>query len=193
MDDPGAPLIVTLKLDDRSFRFFDEFRQRHFPPERNFIPAHLTLFHHLPGTDLTAIAADLDTVTRHQPPVHLTVSGLRFLGRGVAFNLISTELEALRGQLARTWDFRLQAQDRQRFRPHVTIQNKVLPDEARSLFQHLSENFVPFTVEGKGILLWNYLGGPWEAVGDFPFQTRPTESDAPRSPPLPASNRHHQL
>ena len=44
-----APLILTLKLDQASFTRLDALRQAHFPPERNWLSAHLTLFHHLPG------------------------------------------------------------------------------------------------------------------------------------------------
>jgi hypothetical protein len=29
--------------------------------------------------------------------------------------------------------------------------------------------FVPRTITGTGLLLWRYLGGPWEARGRFPF------------------------
>ena len=63
MDKP-APLILTLELDERSFAFFGAQRRRYFPPERNFIPAHLTLFHALPGEHLPSIAA---WTSRQQP------------------------------------------------------------------------------------------------------------------------------
>jgi len=42
------PLILTLKLDEESQAFFDKQRALYFPPERNFLKAHLTLFHQLP-------------------------------------------------------------------------------------------------------------------------------------------------
>ena len=41
--------------------------------------------------------------------------------------------------------------------------------EARRLKQRLETEFQPFDVVGEGLLLWRYLGGPWEPLGDFPF------------------------
>ena len=44
-----APLILTLALDADSQAHFDALRKQHFPPAINYLAAHLTLFHHLPG------------------------------------------------------------------------------------------------------------------------------------------------
>ena len=164
-----APLILTLALDERAFAFFEAERRRSFPPERNLIPAHLTLFHKLPGAEAGRIAAALTELCRAQPPVLLEATGPRFLGRGVAITLTSPALEVLRRDLAGRWAEWLTAQDRQRFQPHVTIQNKVSPDEARRLHESLARAFQPFPVRGSGLLLWRYRGGPWDAAGSFPF------------------------
>lgn len=43
------PLIVTLALDEQAQARFDALRSRHFPPDRNVLDAHVTLFHALPG------------------------------------------------------------------------------------------------------------------------------------------------
>lgn len=43
------PLTVTAALDEGAFAWFDDLRQSHFPRHRNKVPAHLTLFHALPG------------------------------------------------------------------------------------------------------------------------------------------------
>ena len=37
--------ILTAEMDEDSFGWLDRLRRRYFPPERNFLPAHLTLFH----------------------------------------------------------------------------------------------------------------------------------------------------
>jgi hypothetical protein len=42
------PLIVTALLDEAAQERFDRLRREHFPPERNHLAAHLTLFHRLP-------------------------------------------------------------------------------------------------------------------------------------------------
>lgn len=49
------PLILALKLEQPAFERLDALRRAYFPPERNVIPAHLTLFHALPGDQEAAI------------------------------------------------------------------------------------------------------------------------------------------
>jgi hypothetical protein len=168
MFDP-RPLIVTLALDEASFRFFEAARQRHFPPERNLIPAHVTLFHALPGEQLTTVRHDLDQVCRTQAPLRTDVVGLRSLGHGVAYTLESVGLSRLRDNLADRWGAWLTAQDRQKHRPHVTVQNKVDPEVARALLAELQTTFEPFAATGQGLHLWSYRGGPWDALATIPF------------------------
>lgn len=165
------PLILTLKMDDSSQRYFDRLREEHFPKERNFIPAHLTLFHKLPGEREREISTTLQDLCRHQNPFSLTATGLVFMGRGVGYRLESPTLPAIRKRLAEEWWPWLGAQDRRGFRPHVTVQNKVAPEEARALHRRLEETFTPSRIDAEGLLLWRYLGGPWEAVGSFTFGT----------------------
>ncbi len=165
----AAPLILTLALDERAFTFFDEQRRRHFPPARNFIPAHLTLFHHLPGEQIASIQDMLALWCSGQRCFPIDVTGLRSLGRGVAYTLQSPELPALRTHFATAWASWLTPQDRQKHQPHVTVQNNVDPKEARALLGELSENFVPFRAEGIGLDLWWYRGGPWEKALAFTF------------------------
>jgi 2'-5' RNA ligase len=164
------PLILTLGMDDLSRRYFDRLREEHFPKARNFIPAHLTLFHKLPGDREREISETLDDLRRQQRPLSLTAAGLVFMGRGVGYRLESPALQSVRRRLADAWWPWLGAQDRQGFRPHVTVQNKVPPDAARALHGRLEETFAPFEVGAEGLLLWRYLGGPWEPVGSYGFE-----------------------
>jgi hypothetical protein len=39
--------ILTAEMDDDSFAWLNGLRRAHFPVERNFLPAHLTVFHRL--------------------------------------------------------------------------------------------------------------------------------------------------
>jgi 2'-5' RNA ligase len=165
-----APLILTLALDERSFAFFDGERRRYFPAARNVIPAHLTLFHHLPGEEVDGIRSLLAAVATAHNPFAVAVTGLRPLGRGVAYKLESSALATIRADLARRWAEWLTPQDAQRFQPHVTIQNKADPAQARALLARLEESFAPFMVTAEGLHLWRYLGGPWEAVETFRFE-----------------------
>ncbi len=162
------PLVVTLLLDEAAQARFDRLRSAHFPPERLVVGAHVTLFHALPGEHEDAVRADLARAAA-RPRFEVGVTGVRFLGRGVAYDLSSADLDALRAGLARAWAPWLTPQDRQRHRAHVTVQNKVAPDVARTLHGALAASFVPGTVTARGLGLWRYLGGPWEPVAELPF------------------------
>ncbi len=165
-----APLIVTLHLDRQSFVRFNSERERHFPLSRNLVPAHLTMFHHLPGSHYHEIADTLASLAARTSPLKLLVPSLQFMGNGVAYDVPSSELTDMRETIARRWSAHLTPQDAQAFRPHVTIQNKVPAEAAKALYQRLSETFEPFDVAGIGLELWRYRGGPWEAVGEFAFE-----------------------
>ncbi|MBA1154975.1 2'-5' RNA ligase family protein [Microvirga mediterraneensis] len=179
--EPAAPLILTLQFDERSFTFFDAQRRRYFPPERNFIPAHLTLFHALPGEHLGIIEQDLQRRASGRPPFTLDVTGLRPLGRGVAYALQSTELAQLHRELALHWNDWLKPQDRQNHQPHVTLQNKVHPSAARALLDELRDGFRPFQAQAIGLELWWYRGGPWERARNFRFSRDITLTSSPAS------------
>ncbi|MGY2127509.1 2'-5' RNA ligase family protein [Blastococcus sp. SYSU DS0617] len=162
-------MVVTLLLDDAAQERFDRLRAQHFPAGRNHLAAHVTLFHALPGEHLAAVRADL-TAAAQRPAFDVDVTGVRFLGRGVAYSLRSAEVAAVRDGLAAAWQPWLTPQDRQRHAPHVTVQNKVQPAVARALHERLLAEFVPWTVHARGLGLWRYLGGPWEPVAESPFR-----------------------
>lgn len=173
MTEISAPLLVTLTMDDASFGYFNALRIAHFPPERNHIPAHITLFHALPGNERAAIEAILEKEAAAFDPFLLTTSGLKLLGRGnaAAFMLESRAANELRGKLAkRFWDW-LKPQDQHHaFRPHITVQNKVSIETAQTLLAHLNTNFQPRDITAIGMDLWIYRGGPWEYVRGFSFE-----------------------
>ena len=164
-----APLILTLAFEAEAQARFDALRLRHFPPARNHVPAHVTLFHALPGLQLQAIRAALVAACQVRPAMTVSVAGLRPLGRGVAYEMRSDELSAFRGQLAKAWRDWLTPQDAQGYRPHLTIQNKAPADEARHLLEAMRASFAPFAVRVHGVTLWRYLGGPWARLEGFAF------------------------
>ncbi|HEX8289500.1 MAG TPA: 2'-5' RNA ligase family protein [Pyrinomonadaceae bacterium] len=98
-----APLILTLKLDAASFQFFESLRREHFPPERNFLAAHVTLFHHLPGENFKHIERNLTEISSETKSFPLEFSGWRSLGKGVAMKIESAELLKLRANLSAIW------------------------------------------------------------------------------------------
>ena len=162
-----APLLLTLQLAEPAQSVFQALRTRHFPVARNLVPAHVSLFQALPGAGRVEIVRVLQAVQASRPPILLEPP--RALGRGVAFPLASPALLALRARLAEAWSAQpwsgeMTRQDRERFRPHVTVQNKVTPELARETLEQLRQGFVPWSTEGVALLLWRYLGGPWEAL-----------------------------
>ena len=152
--------IVTLALDPDSQAHFQALRQQYFPPALNRIAAHLTLFHVLPATQ--EVQAVLQQEASALRPFTLEVSSVRPLGRGVAYFLESPTLKALQRRLAQSFEDHLSPQDRQGFRPHIVVQNKVDPAEARTLHAVLSAGFKRWQVHAEALEWWNYLGGPWE-------------------------------
>ena len=164
------PLILTALFEPETQSRFQRLRDNHFPPERNIVPAHLTLFHHLPGGEIEAIRGRLAQISRLTPSPRADVVGLRSLGKGVAFTIRAPELEAVRAELADAWTPLLVPQDRQGWRPHVTVQNKARPDEARALLAQLEASFSPWGARIEALRLWRYLDGPWEALGEFRFR-----------------------
>ena len=101
---------------------------------------------------------------------HATLAGLMNLGRGVAYRVVSDDLEAIRDRIASHFHGLLTAQDGHAWRPHVTIQNKVEPRVAKALFEELEAAFKPMPVKISALGVYRYLGGPWEQVGIYPFR-----------------------
>jgi 2'-5' RNA ligase len=168
-----APLILTAQMEPEAASHFDRLRKAYFPASRNFIPAHLTLFHALPGARIEEWEEELAERCWQAEPLQAHASGLRFMGNGVAIQIEAPALVSLHASLALNWRDVLTPQDRQRFNPHVTVQNKVKAAHARQTFDALQAVFEPFTFEIEGLELWHYRGGPWEAAGVFPFGGMP--------------------
>jgi 2'-5' RNA ligase len=169
MDDP-RPLILTAMPEPRAQAHFQAMRDRHFPPERNIVPAHLTLFHHLPGSQRGDVEARLKLIARLTPPLTAEVAGVRSLGGGTAYDIRCDALVDLRAELAHAWRTLLIPQDREGFRPHVTFQNKVTGKQAKALQSLLAASFVPWHFTVSGMTLWRYLDGPWEKLRDIRFR-----------------------
>ena len=160
MDD--APIIVSALFGGEDQAAFDRLRTAYFPPERNVLAAHLTLFHHLPPSLLPELKQRLVAATRAVPAPVASAAGLLNLGRGVAVRIDSPGLAAIRGELAEAFAPLLTPQDRAGWRPHVTVQNKVAPAEAKATLALLQVDFQSRPVRVAGLAAWWYRGGPWE-------------------------------
>lgn len=161
------PLVVTLTVDPATQARFDAERAQWFPAGRTQVGAHVTLFHAVPGELEDTVRADLADVAG--PAFDVRITGVVPLGRGAAYALESPELFRAHRTLQQRWYPDLTKQDRQGFRPHVTVQNKVDPDTARRTVAALRAAFTPFTVRAEGFTLWRYDGGPWTELVRIPF------------------------
>jgi hypothetical protein len=130
------------------------------------------MFHALPALAESEARHRLGAMAKAAPPPRAMITGLMNLGGGVAYRVASDELDAVRAELSEAFHGLLTAQDAGGWRPHVTIQNKVAPKVARALLSELEQGFRqrPLTITGLG--LHRYLGGPWEALGSYPFRGR---------------------
>ena len=165
-----SPLIVTAELVPADFAFLDAERRAHFPPERNILGAHLTLFHALPPSVETELRRRLAQATEREPP-RAMLAGLRSLGGGVAYSVVSDDLDAVRADLAEAFRGCLTAQDAHGWRAHVTIQNKVSAGTAQALLADKQRDFRPRPLGLAGLALHRYLGGPWELVQRWKFHS----------------------
>jgi hypothetical protein len=165
------PLIVTAEFSAPDFAWLEGLRRAHYPADRNQVPAHLTLLHALPPSLAEEAKTQLAAQARGRPP-RAEIAGLMDLGGGVAFRVVSDDLESIREQLADHFHGMLGAQDSGGWRPHVTVQNKVAPKAARTLKAKLETGFVARPLGIAALALHHYLGGPWETIGRYPFRGR---------------------
>jgi hypothetical protein len=169
MSGAPAPIVVSALLGAADFAWADALRRAHYPPERNRLPAHLTLSHHLPPSFGSELARRLAEATRAPPPA-ARIDRLLRLGTGVALGVDSPALAAIRQDLAEAFDRLLTPQDRGGWRPHVTIQNKVTPAAAKALHQALSGAFRPRALAIAGLASFFYRDGAWEAIDAYRFR-----------------------
>ena len=165
----AGALIVTAELGQDDLAWLNGLRRQHYPADRNQLRAHLTMFHALPPSAEGEVRARLARLAKSRQPSAM-VAGLMDLGGGVAFRIVSDDLDRLREEIADGLHGLLSAQDNGGWRPHVTIQNKVAPKVARELRQSLESGFQPRPLAIAGLGLHRYLGGPWEPVATYPFR-----------------------
>lgn len=166
----SGALIVTAALERRVHDRLTGERKAHFPAERNFLDAHLTMFHALPPSCESEAASLLKRIANDCKPPRARLSEVISLGRGVAYKVESDDLRRIRDVIADHFHGMLTAQDSQGWRPHITIQNKVKPYEAKALLEQKRETFEPQPLDIIGLSLHSYMDGPWEKLGGWRFR-----------------------
>lgn len=169
----AGPLIVTADFSATDFAWLEGLRRAHYPAELNRVPVHLTMFQGLPPSVVDEVQHQLAVYAAGRPP-RATIAGLMNLSGGVAFRIVSDELEAIREAIADHFHGLLCAPDAAGWRPHVTIQNKVPPRQAKQLLDQLGKEFRPLPLGIAGLSVHRYRGGPWETVGTYSFRGNPS-------------------
>jgi hypothetical protein len=164
-----APILVTATFAPGDDGWLQELRRAHYPPERNRVPAHLTLFRLLPPSAEGELGRRLAAAVKAPRP-RAAIAGIMDLGEGTALRVDSPELEAIREDLAEALHGLLTPQDQAPWRPHVTIQNKVEPREARALQAQLRGRYEGRALVIPALAAWRYRGGPWEPIRSWSFR-----------------------
>jgi 2'-5' RNA ligase len=166
----SAPLVVTAELPPDLQAWANRLRREHYPPERNQVEAHVTLFHALPPSLKGELGDRLAAAVRDHAPIPARLEGVMPFGRGTALAISSPEMLALREDLAERFYGLLTPADEHPPRLHATIQNKVSLEEAKALQAQLAPQIEPRNFRFAGLALHRYRGGPWEFVKRWSFR-----------------------
>lgn len=167
---PPAPFIVTGELPDDVLAWADGLRRAHYPPERNWLKAHVTLFHSFAPSLKEELPRYLSAMAAEYAPPTAEVTGLMDLGGGTAIAVRSSGLLAVRQRIAEHfWDM-LTRQDKGGKRLHITIQNKLERRDASALQRSLEPVLPHPHFRFTGLGLYIYRNPHWEAVSTWKFR-----------------------
>ncbi|MGY6636015.1 MAG: 2'-5' RNA ligase family protein [Erythrobacter sp.] len=168
----AQPFIVTAALPADIQGWAEGLRRAHYPPERNHLHAHVTLFHAFAPSLFDELVRFLPRITGEFAAPQAEITGLMDLGTGTAIALASPQLLTLRSVIADHFHGSLTAQDLHEPRPHITIQNKVTKREARALQAALAPTLTQRRFAFPALELHLYKGGPWELIKRSAFRGR---------------------
>ena len=166
---PPAPLLVTAALPRDVFAWAEGLRRQHFPPDRNKVRAHVTLFHALPPSVAGEVRRMLAELAA-EPPPPARIAGIMPLAGGTAFRILSPVLDALHAEMVERLHGVLTVQDRAPRKLHVTVQNKVPAAEAKALQVELAQSWMPNDFAFAGLSLHRFVDGRWDDAGTWRFR-----------------------
>lgn len=165
-----APFIVTAELPPDILAWADALRRAHFPPERNKLAAHVTLFHSFAPSLRDELRHVLSRFAGQFAAPEAICEDLMDLGKGTALAIRSPGMLAVRAAIAEHLHGALTAQDRHEPRLHITVQNKVTPAEAKALQRELAASLHPRRFRFHALGLHLYRETHWEPQGIWPFR-----------------------
>ena len=175
-DPPGArralsaPFIVTAELPGHIYAWADALRAKHYPPERNKLAAHVTLFHAFAPSLREELHRTLGRLASDYARPAASIAGLMPLGTGTALAIRSPAMLAIREAIAEHFHGALTAQDSHAPRLHITIQNKVTSGVATALQRELAATLEQRDFAFIGLGLHLYRETHWDSVGKWPFR-----------------------
>ena len=166
----GRPLLITAEMPPDILEWADAMRRAYFPPERNRLKAHVTLFHALPPSTEPEVRDLLAELAKSAPP-EARVTGLMKLGGGTALAIESPGVTELHEIIQdRMWGVLTKQDQQKRKKLHITIQNKVSGEEARALQAKLGPVLDHKRFSFSGLGLYHYVDGLWEHQRSFAFR-----------------------
>lgn len=165
--------VLTLNTTPSLHKPVTALREKHFPAHLNRTPAHLTMFHALPGSHMPSIVTAIEEECQDLGPFRLATGSLFRMGRGVGINVGqgSQPARLLHKELQQRWNDVLSEQDRQAWRPHWTIQNKVNDSAVvEGTMREVEQQFQGAEGVAEGCVLWRYeREGNWKFERMFEF------------------------
>jgi hypothetical protein len=165
-----TPHIVLAVLPDALQARLDALRRTHYPPDRNRVPAHCTLFHAIPGMVAPELAATLARLTATTPPPRARIDRIIDLDGGTALGLASADLAHVREELADHFHGLLTGGDAVPPRFHITLQNKVDRRTAHILQAELAGTWRAIDTPIPAIAVHRVIDGAWLPVGTWRFR-----------------------
>ena len=168
-------LILAALIHPEDIAPFHRLRSRFFPGHRNYLSAHITLFHYIRAGIRTEFIEAVREVVREQSPgtgksIPLLVKPPFSMGKGVAYGIEAAPLQQLRRPLRERFGPHLKPQDARPWKkPHITIQNKVDKQTATRLAGHLQDRYSPCHIRLRGLACYRYDYGPWTLLEEARF------------------------
>lgn len=165
-----APFIVTAELPGDILAWADGLRRAHYPPERNKLAAHVTLFHSFAPSLREELPRVLARLAGLYARPTAQIDSLMPLGTGTALAIRSPGMLAIREHVAELLHGALTAQDDHAPRLHITVQNKVTPKAAKALQRVLAATLEPRSFAFTALGLHLYRETHWDSVGCWKFR-----------------------
>ncbi|WWC73891.1 uncharacterized protein I206_107863 [Kwoniella pini CBS 10737] len=188
-----SPIILTLRLDKATHQLLTSLRSKYFPPHRNFLSAHVTLFHAIPSHRFDELDENLNKICNSKSgwdvffgePEKMGNRGVYLICRERPSNSVEKIHRELLSNLKKgikSDQDKLTNQDLQTMRkPHVTVLNKASNEEQVDIcLKEVKEFFEGMRKDGQkegqhkgravGFEVWEYLGGPWKSIKEYTFQ-----------------------